>query len=154
MKYLWIFAVAPVLVLSTDCPAGWTGYQNKCFFFSHTMETWSSASAVCQSFKSMLAEPKTTAEIGFLSGELQHFGIADIWVGITDIITENQWVYDSSLTPIEVNNWGPREPNGHSVENCVIMSGYFHGKFADVECHSPRKFICERAARIDGELIG
>lgn len=30
--------------------------------------------AVCQSFKSMLAEPRTTAEIGFLSGELQHFG--------------------------------------------------------------------------------
>lgn len=27
-----------------DCPAGWTGFQNKCYFFSHTMETWSSAS--------------------------------------------------------------------------------------------------------------
>lgn len=30
--------------------------------------------AVCQFFKSMLAEPRTTAEIGFLTGELQHFG--------------------------------------------------------------------------------
>lgn len=56
-------------------------------------------------------------------------------------------MYGSSLTQVEGNNWGPNEPDGNSVENCVIMSGYFHGKYADAECHSPRRFICERVAR-------
>jgi hypothetical protein len=68
----------------------------------------------------------------------------DHWVGITDIIVENRWVYDSSMTPIQNNNWGPHEPDGRRGENCVVISRGYHGKYADVDCHTTRGFICEK----------
>lgn len=53
-------------------------------------------------------------------------------------------MYDLFFILIEVNNWGLSELNGYSVENCVIMFGYFYGKFVDVECYLLCRFICER----------
>ncbi|XP_022331274.2 C-type lectin domain family 17, member A-like [Crassostrea virginica] len=154
-RTLWILAVVPVLVFSSECPGGWIPVQGTCYYFSRTTETWSDASTFCQSFGAKLAEPQTSADIAFLSGEIQAFGgPSDYWVGITDLMVENQFVYDSSITPIHGHNWGPNEPNGHRGENCVIISGYFHGKYADVDCHSTRKFICERVEKVDGLLVG
>ncbi|XP_061173289.1 C-type lectin domain family 3 member A-like [Saccostrea echinata] len=143
MIRVWILCLLPLLV-NAECPTGWKNFHNKCYFLSHTLETWIGASIICQSFHSKLAEPKTKSEIGYLSSEVSHVSAGEFWIGITDIIADNQWIYDSSLTPIEITNWGPNEPGGHLAENCLIMSAWFHGKYADVECHTKRKFICER----------
>ncbi|XP_078315444.1 C-type lectin domain family 17, member A-like [Crassostrea virginica] len=154
MRALLVFLIASVLAISSGCPMGWMEFQEKCYYFAQTQETWTDASSFCQSFHSMLAEPKSSAEIGFLSGEIQALGgYLNYWVGITDLIVENTWVYDSSITPIQGNNWGPNEPNGHRGENCVVLSGFYHGKYADVECHTTRKFICERNSGFDSTLV-
>ncbi|XP_062596888.1 C-type lectin domain family 17, member A-like isoform X2 [Saccostrea cucullata] len=144
---------APLLTCA-DCPTGWKNFQDKCYFLSHTLETWTGASIICQSYHSKLAEPNTHSEIGYLSSEVSSVSAGEFWVGITDIIAENQWIYDSSLTPIEITNWGPNEPDGQQGENCVIMSAWFHGKYADVECHTKRKFICERDKPLIGQIVG
>ncbi|XP_048736624.1 C-type lectin domain family 17, member A-like [Ostrea edulis] len=165
MTRIWIFLVVSVIGVSSDsdmkifkrtvttpgCPTGWMAFYGKCYFFSHMTETFSGASAFCQSFNSILAEPKTNTEIGYLSGEIILIGVTDYWVGISDVIQDNHWIYHSSLTPVQLHNWGPHEPSGG---HCLVMSGYFHGKYADVDCKTQRRFICERYATLQGTLIG
>lgn len=66
------------------------------------------------------------------------------WIGISDIIEENRWVYSSNLQPIKVNSFHPSQPDGHTNGNCVLLWKEQHGLWADDPCENRYNFICER----------
>jgi hypothetical protein len=67
------------------------------------------------------------------------------WIGLTDLIREDEWVYASNLNPLLTNstNWGPHEPNGKNGQNCVMINGPWHGYWSDLHCDVSEHFICE-----------
>lgn len=65
------------------------------------------------------------------------------WIGISDVIVENQWIYSSTQNSLVVSNWKHGQPDGHSGENCVLMDGHSHGQWRDAHCHVPERFVCE-----------
>lgn len=74
---------------------------------------------------------------------LQNISDANYWIGISDIIDENRWIYSSDLQQIKVNNFQRGEPNGHAGANCVALWKPFHGLWADEDCGSSYNFICQ-----------
>lgn len=84
----------------------------------------------------------TDAESNFLISHSQ-IQPSDYWIGISDMIEEDRWIYSSNQNVIQVNGWFPGEPNGHTGENCVLLRSGVHGKWIDVGCGQNYRFICE-----------
>ncbi|XP_011424365.3 C-type lectin domain family 10 member A [Magallana gigas] len=124
------------------CHHGWVAYTDKCYMFSHMAEPWPTASSYCHSYQGKLAEPITPGEQSFLASHAssqKHL----YWIGISDVIVENQWIYSSTQHSLVVNNWRHGQPDGHSGENCVLMDGHSHGQWRDTHCHVSERFVCE-----------
>ncbi|XP_076073233.1 CD209 antigen-like protein C [Mytilus galloprovincialis] len=140
---LFDFVVVLCFVSSISCcKNGWTQFGNKCYFFSHQVEPWSEAMSVCRVFDSKLAEPMTSEESSFIISQSQKVG-GSFWIGISDIIDEDRWIYSTGQEPIKVNNFQPGEPNSHTAANCVVLYGPFRGKWADDNCITLHQFVCE-----------
>ncbi|XP_034311334.2 C-type lectin domain family 3 member A isoform X3 [Magallana gigas] len=113
------------------------------------------AEGLCYVFHSKLAEPLTDAESHFLISHSQVYP-SSFWIGISDMIEEDRWIYSSNQNVIQVNGWFPGEPNGHTGENCVALDKSVHGKWIDVDCKRAYRFVCEAdVKKIDGiDVIG
>ena len=66
------------------------------------------------------------------------------WLGINDINSEGNWVYDSSNQPIAFSNWSEGEPNNSgNNEDCGEQWGGNKGAWNDISCGSKNPVVCE-----------
>ncbi|XP_055997488.1 CD209 antigen-like protein 2 [Ostrea edulis] len=136
------------------CHVGWTHFQDKCYFFSHTTASWFDAGEACTQFHSKLAEPRIVTESNFLKSQSQFLNV-NMWIGISDIIKEDRWEFSSTQEVVKNTEFGPGEPNACTAENCVALWKDFHGMWVDLACTERLNFICEADAVSDfGALIG
>lgn len=71
------------------------------------------------------------------------FKAGQFWIGISDIIEEDRWIYSSDRQPTQVNDFHASQPNQHTSANCVALWKPFHGHWADEPCTTRYNFICE-----------
>lgn len=71
------------------------------------------------------------------------FKAGQFWIGISDIIEEDRWIYSSDQQPIQVNDFHVSQPNDHTSANCVLLWKAFHGHWGDEPCTTRYNFICE-----------
>ncbi|XP_061179013.1 C-type lectin domain family 17, member A-like [Saccostrea echinata] len=130
-----------------SCANGWINFQEKCYFFGKTKETWYSASALCQSFGSKLAEPITQEEVTFLGRQTMQIGNdGDYYLGIHDIFVEGEWVYAFSRKKVTITiPWTPGGPDNYHEEDCALIGSapVWHGLWGDAPCSSAQYYICE-----------
>lgn len=69
----------------------------------------------------------------------------EFWIGISDIIEEDRWIYSSDLQVTRVKDFHPGEPNQHTSANCVALWKRFRGYWADEPCETHYNFICEQS---------
>lgn len=62
------------------------------------------------------------------------FKAGQFWIGISDIIEEDRWIYSSDQQPIQVNDFHVSQPNDHTSANCVLLWKAFHGHWGDEPC--------------------
>ena len=62
------------------------------------------------------------------------------WIGINK--KRGPWVYTSSGTKLEFENWHPGRPTKQKAYDCVF-SHNGNGKWVDYDCNSKHYFICE-----------
>ena len=67
-----------------------------------------------------------------------------MWIGVSDIIEEDRWVYSSTQEVVSHTDFGPGEPNAHTAENCIVLWRDFHGQWGDYTCSTKEYFICEK----------
>ncbi|XP_062589492.1 C-type lectin domain family 17, member A-like [Saccostrea cucullata] len=160
MQFNYILGFAAVLwgfegVNCVGCQPGWNQFQNKCYWFSHTTRPWGEAEAICLGFQSKLAEPRTHAESAYLISHFQSLHDARFyWIGISDLIEEDRWIYSSDQQPIAVNDFYPGEPNQHTDANCAALWDTGHGKWADEPCGHVFRFVCEAEFDEGGDILG
>lgn len=68
----------------------------------------------------------------------------EFWLGISDIIEEDRWIYSSNQQPILVNKFHPSQPNGYTGSGCVAVWKPYHGLWADEPCSRHYGFICQK----------
>lgn len=71
------------------------------------------------------------------------FKAGHFWIGISDIIEEDRWIYSSDQQPIQVNDFDASQPNQHTSANCVALWKFYHGHWVDESCTTRYNFICE-----------
>ncbi|XP_022310239.1 C-type lectin domain family 3 member A-like [Crassostrea virginica] len=155
MTNLFLFILVAFLgpvASESVCRSGWVNHKDKCYMFSRMAETWGVATSYCQAYHSKLAEPLTDDESTFLrthAHSLRH----SYWIGITDLISENEWVYSSNLQRIQSTDWAHHEPNGGNDQNCALLFYPQHSQWIDINCHASEYFICEMTVDESGPTI-
>ncbi|XP_077781313.1 C-type lectin domain family 2 member D-like isoform X1 [Podarcis muralis] len=115
-------------VLGPACPAGWVGYEGKCYFFSEEERNWTSAQSFCISQGSSLAKIQSELEKVFM---LRFKGEADHWIGLRKDFNDT-WIW----------------ADGSEYSNMLVVKGsencaYLSKEFAIASrCHIPIKWIC------------
>ncbi|XP_005917057.3 C-type lectin domain family 4 member M [Haplochromis burtoni] len=122
------------------CLPGWALFNSSCYFFSYTesstvKKNWHESREDCVSRGSDLVVIDNQEEQKFISSNIQNMKTSDqwwqsgFWIGITDIETENRWVWINNVTEVEQRYWMDGEPNdqGTHGEDCgVAVSSIFN----------------------------
>ncbi|XP_055010163.1 macrophage mannose receptor 1 [Boleophthalmus pectinirostris] len=133
-----------------NCPAGWLRFNNKCFLFkgkkNDIQANWSYARSWCKEQGGELAVIDSQYENDFVSSylrDLQH----PTWIGLSDLLVENQYAWSDGVSPVLYTNWNEKEPNNAGgAEHCVAMT-HNHlvtGRWNDDACHKDQSFVCSR----------
>uniref|UniRef100_A0A3Q4GXK3 C-type lectin domain-containing protein n=1 Tax=Neolamprologus brichardi TaxID=32507 RepID=A0A3Q4GXK3_NEOBR len=71
------------------------------------------------------------------------------WIGLSDLLVENQYAWSDGVSPVLYTNWNDKEPNNaNGDEGCVSMhaSRMFHGTWNDTKCDLEKPYICKKTS--------
>ncbi|CAI5696704.1 unnamed protein product [Oreochromis niloticus] len=115
------------------CLPGWALFNSSCYFFSYTesstvKKNWHQSREDCGSRGSDLVVIDDQEEQKFVSSKIQNMKTSrqwwenGFWIGITDIETEDRWVWINNVTEVEQRYWMDGEPNNDGIngEDCGV----------------------------------
>ncbi|KAK4312213.1 hypothetical protein Pmani_016336 [Petrolisthes manimaculis] len=129
-----------------DCPAGWTYFNEHCYYFSSDSANWDTAELNCKSnLGSALASITSQDENEFIRGKLVD-SWNNAWLGLHDDNNGDNWHWIDG-SPYIYNYWGDGEPNNsQGGEHCgeMIVTEYlFDGDWNDQICSMELPYICK-----------
>uniref|UniRef100_A0A3B4FFS2 C-type lectin domain-containing protein n=1 Tax=Pundamilia nyererei TaxID=303518 RepID=A0A3B4FFS2_9CICH len=120
--------------LDSHCDTGYLLYGDFCYYFETKMvKNWQDAEAHCTREQGHLASFHTEEELSFL---IAHMPGLPTWIGLSDLLVENQYAWSDGVSPVLYTNWNDKEPNNaNGDEGCVSMhaSRMFHGTWNDTK---------------------
>uniref|UniRef100_A0AAX7VLZ9 C-type lectin domain-containing protein n=1 Tax=Astatotilapia calliptera TaxID=8154 RepID=A0AAX7VLZ9_ASTCA len=108
----------------SSCPAGWTEYNNKCYFYVSTPLPWVDAQRNCQTMSANLASVQSLGEYQLIQRVISDGSKANgrTWIGGSDGLQEGYWFWIDG-TRFQYTNWCRREPNNSwGNEHCMEMN--------------------------------
>ena len=68
-----------------------------------------------------------------------------VFIGLTDLANEQQWVWSSDGSPLVYSNWKTGQPDGGTVENCAEKGFAAWTEWNDRACSEWALAICQKA---------
>uniref|UniRef100_A0A665UE44 C-type lectin domain-containing protein n=1 Tax=Echeneis naucrates TaxID=173247 RepID=A0A665UE44_ECHNA len=101
-----------------------TMYQ--CFMFkgkkNDIKANWTYAQSWCKEQGGNLAIIDDRYENDFVSSYLRDLELPT-WIGLSDLLAENQYAWSDGVSPVLYTNWNDKEPNNAGgTEHCVAIS--------------------------------
>ncbi|XP_010779971.1 C-type mannose receptor 2-like [Notothenia coriiceps] len=97
-----------------NCPEGWMRFKDKCFMFKGKTDdikaNWSFARSWCKEQGGDLAVIDDQYENDFVSSYLRDLKLPT-WIGLSDLLLENQYAWSDGVSPVLYTNWNDKEPN-------------------------------------------
>ncbi|XP_038078467.1 macrophage mannose receptor 1-like [Patiria miniata] len=140
------------------CAPGWMYHNGQCYQLNiNNPKTWTDAKHYCDAQAGYLTTIINDAENQYITGLLSDFdqaGVSDIYIGISDSITDNtlKWVQETGSSYV---NWATGQPTMRSGQlDCgSIYTGGTSGKWESRDCFNLQGFICKIAAGQTVSLI-
>uniref|UniRef100_A0A8W8I828 C-type lectin domain-containing protein n=1 Tax=Magallana gigas TaxID=29159 RepID=A0A8W8I828_MAGGI len=114
-----------VTVVGTDrvCDNGWIPYENHCYWCSPNPDNFHNAVVNCSGKGSILIEIKDAAEEKWVLLQSLIRNYTNLWIGLTDLVDEGQYVYSSSGLKPFYSNWEKSQPDGgvEDNEDCAAL---------------------------------
>jgi hypothetical protein len=119
------------------------GYENL-YLFCDSAKSWQAASTYCSEVAggdSYLTAIGSSEENSIISSFIE----TPSWIGATEEETEGNWVWSSSETWGEYENWVEGHPFTNITLSCAKMNtdGQELGQWEDVSCENELPFVCE-----------
>ncbi|XP_058509228.1 butyrophilin-like protein 2 [Solea solea] len=133
------------------CPDGWTTAQSSCYLFSTTYGSWYKGRKDCMERGADLVTIGSTEEQMFICKMSRH----DIWIGLTDRLTEGDWIWTDGR-PLTLPFWQTFQPdNGrgdpaNGEEDCAVLRPRvnFNRNWNDLRCDASLSWLCEKNASL------
>uniref|UniRef100_A0A672G0Z7 CD209 antigen-like protein E n=1 Tax=Salarias fasciatus TaxID=181472 RepID=A0A672G0Z7_SALFA len=145
------------------CPSGFLHFNTSCYFFSYAesstvKKNWHDSRTDCINRGSDLIVIDSPEEQTFVGNNVNKMvqGLEiwqnGFWVGLTDMDTEDHWVWINNVTEVEPRYWMDGEPNEYGIgEDCaaVVYSSSNPWKSRnDANCQRNELYwICEKVSR-------
>ncbi|XP_071150519.1 C-type lectin mannose-binding isoform-like [Mytilus edulis] len=130
---------------SLACPNGWLKNENKCYYFSDALHTWTDAKIACEAEEGMLVEVDSKCENEYVKMSASE---STYWLGGTDEQEEGVWIWSHSQNVITFTDWTNTEPSNHNGnEHCLALRDYYGYAWNDNPCHFSMRFICEKGLK-------
>merc|ERR1719228_2737597 len=91
--------------------------RDKCFNVFSTEVAWADAQTACEGYGGNLATIESAAEQTAVEGLLAG---TDIWIGLNDITTDQEWTWYDGAT-FSYDNWWTNRPKNNADQDCVKM---------------------------------
>ncbi|KAL8579598.1 hypothetical protein ACOMHN_025551 [Nucella lapillus] len=105
------------------CPSGWYKFKYSCYTFSYDQLTYKRTQEFCKERGAKMVEIESAEENDFVQKTLTELAIQNIWMGLTDLVEEGKFVWESTQREPGYTNWAPGEPNdsnsGRDGEDCT-----------------------------------
>ncbi|XP_028318805.1 macrophage mannose receptor 1 [Gouania willdenowi] len=131
-----------------NCPEGWLLFKDKCFIFkgkeNDIKGSWIFARDWCKEQGGTLAIIDNQHENNFVTSYLRDLRLPT-WIGLSDLLVENQYAWSDGVSPVLFTNWNDKEPNNAGgSEHCVTITHNMlvSGKWNDDACHKNHSFVC------------
>jgi hypothetical protein len=105
-----------------------------------TPMTWSEAQSACNALGMDFATfPSQATATEVHSQVVAALNISGYWIGATDSALEGAWRWTSGQSLL-YGNWTSGEPNGGTIENCLLVSS--SGQWVDQSCQTSFPALC------------
>uniref|UniRef100_A0A3Q2YER8 C-type lectin domain-containing protein n=1 Tax=Hippocampus comes TaxID=109280 RepID=A0A3Q2YER8_HIPCM len=118
---------------------GWMHFNDKCFLFkgkkNDIKANWTYARSWCKD---------QGGELAVIDNQSENDMELPTWIGLSDILVENQYAWSDGVSPVLYTNWNGKEPNNAGgTEHCVSIphSVLVSGKWNDDACHKKHSFL-------------
>ncbi|CAG2209120.1 CD206 [Mytilus edulis] len=138
------------------CPPFWKQHGRSCWLFVTKNITADAARTDCMRRGGYLATVNSQDEQNFLVANMPrpfntsiYFKGGSIWIGISDRIVENSFVWDDG-TPVMYTNWEAGEPNNwmNLNEDCGAV-WLEHGGWLDMTCNTQGQgYVCKKTVKV------
>ncbi|XP_041369892.1 perlucin-like [Gigantopelta aegis] len=162
----WLTVLSFAGAYNIRCPNGYVAHDKHCYRFVSVVATWPEAKVMCEAMGAKLLEIDSPWEEAFImerlfftEGEtililvfIKHFNYssvqmstAPLWIGATDMMNENEWVWMSSGKRVGYRNWFLARPEamkaGHG--HCLALRPRPQFVWDEITCRESLNFICE-----------
>jgi len=139
--------VLPAQCTSSACPLGFDSSGLGCYKLVKSSKQWYSAEVECARHGGNLAvitsDLDQRAVRKYLDQQSNGMRFA-VWIGLTDVMGEGNWMWSNGQQLGRYNNWYPGEPNNyHGKQDCVYMAMQYDYQWLDLDCEAYRFSLCE-----------
>ncbi|XP_057294911.1 uncharacterized protein LOC130623439 isoform X2 [Hydractinia symbiolongicarpus] len=130
-------------LLPTLCEAGYTYVKGSCYKDLKGCSPYEASVDRCFNVNGKLPTVTSASEAYFLE---QAAGSGQTWIGLSDQLSERQWVWESGSTS-SFRRWLPNKPDGGRTENCAVVDGSYNvSGWDDVSCSTCAGVKCQKDA--------
>jgi len=104
--------------------------------------TWMEAKARCKQDGGELASIRNDREWQFVKGILTSSGVNYVWLGASDIATEDTWVWTDG-SPVTYTDWRPGQPGTSTSYNCLGVYRGHNWQWYDGTCTDTDYAMCK-----------
>ncbi|XP_048767409.1 C-type lectin mannose-binding isoform-like [Ostrea edulis] len=124
----------------------WIVFGKSQYLHTQSYKFWLDAQIECRKLGAKLAEIETPEENIFLKNIARQNGYGNVYIGGTEALKPNTWIWFTTLSPIFVTDWADGRPQNLPADDfCLALTDIFDYKWDDWGCHIERfTFICER----------
>ena len=137
------------------CPDDWVRFQGSCYLFGNGAGVhFTEAEHFCRQLKdSHLVTVESSMENGFLRDYISRLKKQDYWIGLTDVLIEGVYKWQTTDTVPTFLDWAPGQPDNGNNEDCVhFRSSDRH--WNDDHCTHNYYPLCEMNMTSFVEIIG
>lgn len=141
-----------IYVLSLDFIPGEGTLSGSCYKAFTSPETWNDAKAICISLGAQLVKIESAEENDFLTKTFLEATSGTYWIGLSDQVTEGEWIWTDGSLLENYNNWGRNNPNnkndnqdcGHILSQGHTFHDFHDGEWNDLRCSRTLGYLCEQ----------
>merc|ERR1712126_126252 len=141
ISLLIMMSIAALCISACEYPWVQIGPNSKCYLVTHEKVTWYEGDMLCKQSGGMLAEPRSAAETELID----QFCLSDgyYWIGLTDLVEEGTFLWDSDYSVPDYTNWNPGHPSGRG--DCVYKEGGSrHLEWMNKDCEFTEHALCQK----------
>ncbi|XP_061190109.1 CD209 antigen-like protein E [Saccostrea echinata] len=123
----------------------WIQFETNSYLFSSSALTFHDALISCKNIGGDLLENIDVPDRIAIELELVKRGFNFTWIGVTDILQEGIYVYESDGSRVEEGNWADGQPGQLGrKENCIVALKADNWKWHDIKCNYYYTYLCQK----------